>query len=75
RQRGFGEGSLIYADGHLLVLGDKGTLAVVEATADEYRETGSAKVLDGKSWTVPALAGGKLFLRNEKEIVCLNLAG
>lgn len=75
RQRGFGEGSLIYADGHLIVLGDKGTLAIVQATAEEYRETGSAKVLDGKSWTVPALAGGKLFLRNEKEMVCLDLAG
>jgi len=37
KQRGFGVGSLIYADGHLLVLSDKGKLVLIEATPDEYR--------------------------------------
>ncbi|MGH1364762.1 MAG: PQQ-binding-like beta-propeller repeat protein [Calditrichia bacterium] len=73
RQRGFGEGSLIYADGHIIVLGDKGTLAIAEATSDSYKEVSSAKVMDGKSWTVPALAGGRLYLRNVNEILCINL--
>jgi outer membrane protein assembly factor BamB len=73
KQRGFGVGSLIYADGHLIVLGDKGKLALVEATPVEYRERGSVDLLDGRCITVPALAGGKLFVRNTKELVCVDL--
>ena len=40
----------------LLVLSDEGTLALVEATAEEYREKGRAQVLDGidqRTWPSP----------------------
>jgi hypothetical protein len=75
KARGFGHGSLTYADGHLIVLGDRGDLALVEATPEAYREKGRAAVLSGKCWTVPTLAGGRLYLRNEREIVALDVAG
>ncbi len=74
RARGFGHGSLILADGHLLVLGDEGTLAMIEATAGEYLEKARAKIFSGKTWTVPTLADGKLYLRNEKELLSLGVA-
>jgi outer membrane protein assembly factor BamB len=73
--RGLGHGSLIYADGFLVVLGDKGTLALVEATPGEYREKARAQVFDGKTWTLPSLAGGKLYLRDEHELVALDISG
>lgn len=73
QQRGFGEGSLIFADGHLLVLGTNGTLALVEATPTAYREKARAQILSGKCYTAPALAHGRLYLRNEDEMVCLEL--
>jgi len=73
KQRGFGGGSLIYADGHLIVLSDKGKLALIEATPNEYKQKASAEILEGRCITVPALAAGKLYLRNTKEIVCLDL--
>lgn len=73
QQRGFGEGSLIFADGHLLVLGTNGTLALVEATPAAYREKARAQILSGKCYTAPALAHGRLYLRNEEEMVCLVL--
>jgi outer membrane protein assembly factor BamB len=72
--RGLGKGSLITADGLLLVLSDRGTLVLAEATPEAYRELGRAQVLTGKSWTAPTLAGGRLYLRDEKEIVCLEVA-
>jgi outer membrane protein assembly factor BamB len=75
RARGFGHGSLLYADGYLIVLGVRGKLALVEATPTAYRETVSAQVLEGKCWTVPTLAAGRLYLRNQKEILALDLAG
>lgn len=73
KQRGFGVGSLIYADGHLIVLSDKGKLVLIEATPNEYKEKASAEILEGRCISAPALANGRLYLRNTKELVCLNL--
>jgi hypothetical protein len=72
-KRGLGKGSLILADGHLLVLSDRGKLLVVEATAEQYNEKGSVQALDGKSWTAPVLANGRLYLRNHTEMVAFDL--
>jgi outer membrane protein assembly factor BamB len=73
QQRGFGEGSLIMVASHLLVLGTSGNLALAEAAPEAYREKASAQILKGRCFTPPAFANGKLYLRNETEIVCLNL--
>lgn len=73
KKSGFGKGSLILADGNLIVLSERGQLLLVEATPVEYKEKGSAQVLQGKCWTHPSLSGGKLYLRNQKELLCLDL--
>lgn len=73
RHRGFGKGSLLLADGCLIILGEGGKLALAEATPDEYREKALFQLFDDKCWTVPTLAGGKLYLRTQKEMVCLDL--
>ena len=70
---GFGRGSLIAADGKLIVLGEHGNLALVEANPDEYRELASTQILNGRSWTSPALAYGRLFVRNGEEIASFDL--
>ena len=73
QQRGFEKGSLLLADGYLIILGEKGKLALVEANPSEYREKALFQLFDDKCWTVPTLAGGRLYLRNQKEMVCLDL--
>ena len=75
RQRGLGFGSLIYADGHLIVLGDAGQLRLVEASPEAYRERGAAQVFDGKTWTMPTLVGGRLYLRDLGQLVALDVSG
>ena len=73
RQRGFKKGSLLLADGYLIILGEGGKLALAEANPTEYREKALFQLFDDKCWTVPTLAGGKLYLRTQKEMVCLDL--
>jgi outer membrane protein assembly factor BamB len=73
KQRGYGKGSLIIADGHLIILGDSGNLALVEATPAGYQEKATLQILQGTCWTVPTLSDGRLYLRSENEIVCLDL--
>ena len=75
KTREYGKGSLIYADGHLIVLGEAGKLAIVEANPDAHVEVGSAQVLSGRCWTAPSLANGRLYLRNLEEIVALDMEG
>jgi outer membrane protein assembly factor BamB len=72
-QRGFGKGSLIAADGMLIILSDQGVLALAEATPDGYREHGRLQALTGKTWTSPTLSGGHLYLRDQDEILGLDL--
>lgn len=73
KARGFGRGSLIAADGKLLVLGERGNVAIVDASPEGFVEKASAEVLDGRNWTSPSLAAGKLYLRNHEELVCVDL--
>lgn len=70
---GFGKGSLIWADGRLIVLTEQGRLLLVEATDEGYRELATAPVLEGRTWTPPSLSDGRLYLRGSGEVVALDL--
>lgn len=70
-ERGFGEGSLIAAADHLVVLGEEGELALLRADPARADVRARMPVLNGRSWTPPSLAGGRLYLRNAREMVAL----
>jgi len=74
RQRGLGHGSLLAADGMLIALSDRGKLVLADATPEGYVELGAIEAFKTKTWTVPTLAGGRLYLRDEKEIVALDVS-
>ncbi len=71
--RGLGKGALIAADGLLVALSDRGTLLLVAANPTAYTELGRFQALTGRSWTAPTLAGGRLYLRDQDEMVALDL--
>lgn len=72
-QKGYGRGSLIFADGLLFVMGENGNFGIAEAKPDGYNELLQLDLLDGRCWTAPTIANGKLYLRNQKEIICFKL--
>ena len=72
QQPRFGKANLIAADGKLLFSTMKGEVVVVRATPQSYQEIGRMPVL-GPTRQAPALAGGKLYLRDDREIVCLDV--
>jgi outer membrane protein assembly factor BamB len=59
-----GFGSLIAAGGRLIVLNSAGTIIAAEASPAGYRELGRASLPRDQYWTPPALAGGRLYVRN-----------
>jgi outer membrane protein assembly factor BamB len=67
-------GSLIAADGKLIVLSEQGELIIAQATAETFRPLARAKVLGGKCWTSPVLANGRIYCRNAKgDLVCVDV--
>jgi outer membrane protein assembly factor BamB len=67
------KGSLLIADGQLIVLGEHGRLSLAEASPAGYHEQSAFEISTNKCWTVPVIAGGRLFFRDEGRLVCLNL--
>jgi outer membrane protein assembly factor BamB len=72
-EKGFGPGQVILAGDKVIATSDKGEIVVVEATPEKYKEVTRKDVLDGKVWSYPILANGKIFARSTTEGVCLDV--
>lgn len=69
-----GKGCLIYADGHLIILTQQGMLTLVEANPKKYVVKGQKQVFQAKqTWAFPTLSDGRLYLRSNEAIVCLDM--
>jgi outer membrane protein assembly factor BamB len=74
-ERKIGQGALILAGEYLIVQRDAGELCLVRADPKECKVVARVPgVLTGKNnWATPALVGGRLFLRDEEKVVCLDV--
>ncbi len=70
----YGRGSLIVADGKLVVLGESGLLGILEPDSKKLREVGQWQVpgMSYPCWTGPVLSQGRLYLRDEALLICLD---
>ncbi|HIK90589.1 MAG TPA: alcohol dehydrogenase [Planctomycetes bacterium] len=74
KERGLGCGSLMVADGKLIILSEVGQLVVAKASPDSYQELARSELLSGRCWTVPLLLNGRVFGRNASgRVVCAKL--
>jgi outer membrane protein assembly factor BamB len=80
KQPGLGRVTLLLVQGHLIVLGERGRLLVVEATPESYRPVadvmlkhGSDALIEYPAWNAPALSHGLLYLRGKTRLACLDL--
>jgi outer membrane protein assembly factor BamB len=73
-EKSVGKGSLMLADGKLIVLGEKGELYCAETSPAGFKVISRAQVLGGKCWTTPVLSNGRIYCRNAKgDFVCLDV--
>ena len=66
-------GQLLLASGHLVVLSGDGELALVKATPEKFVEVARSPGIRGKTWNHPAMASGRLLVRNAVEMACFDL--
>ncbi len=76
-QTGFGSGTKDYASTiaigkNLLVLTEDGHLLLLAANPKKYTELGRLQVC-GNTWSFPAYAAGRLFVRDGRALQCLDL--
>jgi outer membrane protein assembly factor BamB len=70
-----GKCSLLAAQGHLFVLSERGTLRLLEATPRGYVKKGELpNLLRYKVWAAPALIDKRLYVRDETNLICLDVA-
>jgi hypothetical protein len=59
-------------DGKVLLLEEAGDLVLLAPDVEKYHELARSKIC-GKTWAHPALANGRLYVRDEKELVCVGV--
>jgi outer membrane protein assembly factor BamB len=59
-------------DNKLLMLDDFGNLTLIDPDPKEYKELSRSKVC-GATWAHPALSDGRVYLRDDKELICVEV--
>lgn len=69
-----GKCSLLAVQGHLICVSETGTIRLLEANPERYVEKGEIDgLLTRKTWAAPVLLDRRLYVRDEKHLVCLDL--
>jgi outer membrane protein assembly factor BamB len=75
RGPGSGSAAVAYADGHLYFRYENGTMALIEASPTKYELKGKFDIAinNDKSWPHPVIADGRLYLRDQHEMLCYDI--
>lgn len=76
RGAGTGSAAIIVAEGKLYFRYQDSTMALINTSKDKYDLISKFKLPthNGESWPHPVIAGGKLFIRDQDELVCFKIA-
>lgn len=75
QDRSFARSTLVHADGKLIIMDEDGTLGLATVTREGMRVLARAEILENQSWTVPTLAGTRLYVRDRKTMAAYDLGG
>ncbi len=71
---GNGQAMLLADQSLLLVVSEEGEVILLKASPESHEEIGRFQAIEGKTWNHPAIAKGRLYVRNGKEIACYRIA-
>ena len=69
---GYGYGQTVLVQDHLIILTEDGELVLVAVSPEGYEEKARFDALDGMTLNPPALADGRILVRNNAEMACFD---
>ena len=73
QDRAFAKASFLYADGKFIIIDEDGRLGLATAAPEGFKVISKVDLLKSNAWTVPSLVGTKLYVRDRKTIMALDL--
>jgi outer membrane protein assembly factor BamB len=73
QDRSFAKATLLYADDKFILLDEDGNLGLAMVSPQGLKVLAKVPLLSQKAWTVPTLVGTKLYLRDRKIMLALEL--
>jgi outer membrane protein assembly factor BamB len=68
-----GRGSLVMADGKFFILAEDGNLALAAVSPDGFEVVDKKWILDPKCYVAPVLCDGRLYVRNNTNLICFDV--
>jgi outer membrane protein assembly factor BamB len=69
----YGYGQTLLAGEHIVVLTEDGQVVLVRATPESHQEVSRFPAIEGKTWNHPVIAGGRLLVRNLREMAAFDI--
>lgn len=75
RDRSVGKGQMVLADGKLFILSEDGVAGLVRPSPEGYQELSRFEIgtREKRTWTLPVVAGGRLYLRDQELLRCYDV--
>jgi outer membrane protein assembly factor BamB len=74
QDRSFSKANFLYADGKLIILDEDGKLALATVSPAGLKVLSQVELLKKISWTAPTLVGTRLYVRDRKTLIALDLS-
>jgi outer membrane protein assembly factor BamB len=75
QNREFARSTFLHADNKLIIIDEDGNLGLATASPKGLQVLAKTPLLTNRAWTVPTLIGTKLYVRDRRNIVALELGG
>jgi len=74
QERSIEKATFVWADGKLITLDQDGNLMIAHPSIEGFKIAAKAPLLTNLSWTPPALVGTRLYIRDRKSMMSVDLA-
>jgi outer membrane protein assembly factor BamB len=73
QQRSIQKATFVWADQKLITLDEDGNLMIAHPSREGFRISATAPLLSRLSWSPPALVGSRLYIRDRRDLMCVDL--
>jgi outer membrane protein assembly factor BamB len=74
QQRSIQKATFVWADRKLITLDEDGNLMIAHPSREGFKISATAPLLSRLSWSPPVLVGSRLYIRDRRDLMCVDLS-